>query len=58
MLDHVVGARNREREEVEDAVDDGEEEGVEDLNKVGLQGRQKRASVFALARNERDGKAA
>lgn len=36
MLDHVVRTSDREREEMEDAVDDREEKGVEDLEEVGL----------------------
>ena len=36
VLDHVVRTGDREREEMEDAVDDREEKGVEDLEEVGL----------------------
>lgn len=39
MLHRVVGAGDRELEEVEDAVEDGEEQSVEDLDKVGLRAR-------------------
>lgn len=36
MLDHVVRARDRELEEVEDALEDGNEKGVEDEKEVEL----------------------
>jgi hypothetical protein len=57
VLNHVVGAGNGELKEVEDAVENGEEEGVEDVEEGDLRSElcQHLPTHSQLAKREKDG---